>query len=174
MTCWDNVSCFGAVCALSSAPISLGGGVGCIVVEVKDKTRRLTSEPNVTGHTGRHESHATLMKWKSKIRSPDSCRWLLVVASLQYDDQPQIQYQPGYKPTSTYHGPFYTLSISAFTMPDNSAPDSPPRLPRRGRKKDHPRMIGPWKIGRTIGKGAMGMYAYLHLYAINADSFQVS
>ncbi|KLO08050.1 Pkinase-domain-containing protein [Schizopora paradoxa] len=29
-------------------------------------------------------------------------------------------------------------------------------MPRRGRNADDPRMIGPWKVGRTIGKGASG------------------
>ncbi|TDL23777.1 Pkinase-domain-containing protein [Rickenella mellea] len=31
-----------------------------------------------------------------------------------------------------------------------------PRLPRTGRKSGDPRMIGGWKIGRTIGKGSSG------------------
>ncbi|THH32026.1 hypothetical protein EUX98_g2161 [Antrodiella citrinella] len=31
-----------------------------------------------------------------------------------------------------------------------------PRIPRRNRKDDDPKMIGLWKIGRTIGKGSSG------------------
>ncbi|KAH8104005.1 kinase-like domain-containing protein [Cristinia sonorae] len=31
-----------------------------------------------------------------------------------------------------------------------------PRIPRRGKKDDDPKMIGLWKIGRTIGKGSSG------------------
>ncbi|KAL5531531.1 hypothetical protein ACEPAG_4408 [Sanghuangporus baumii] len=42
-------------------------------------------------------------------------------------------------------------------MAEQVRPVTPPQLPRRGRRSDHPRMIGPWKIGRTIGKGAMGV-----------------
>ncbi|THH05268.1 hypothetical protein EW145_g4923 [Phellinidium pouzarii] len=41
-------------------------------------------------------------------------------------------------------------------MSNEPRPITPPHLPRRGRKTDHPRMIGSWKIGRTIGKGATG------------------
>lgn len=39
-------------------------------------------------------------------------------------------------------------------MADTSSPITPPQMTKR--KSDHPRMIGQWKIGRTIGKGAMG------------------
>lgn len=31
-----------------------------------------------------------------------------------------------------------------------------PHLPRRNRKNDDPKVIGLWKIGRTIGQGASG------------------
>lgn len=31
-----------------------------------------------------------------------------------------------------------------------------PRLPRKSRKEDDPKVIGLWKIGRTIGKGSSG------------------
>ncbi|KAI0058992.1 hypothetical protein BV25DRAFT_1901867 [Artomyces pyxidatus] len=34
--------------------------------------------------------------------------------------------------------------------------DDAPRLPRRNRKGDDPKVIGLWKIGRTIGKGSSG------------------
>ncbi|TCD67958.1 hypothetical protein EIP91_011759 [Steccherinum ochraceum] len=33
-----------------------------------------------------------------------------------------------------------------------------PRIPRRGKRDDDPKMIGLWKIGRTIGKGSSGAY----------------
>ncbi|KAG0705566.1 Pkinase-domain-containing protein [Suillus ampliporus] len=34
--------------------------------------------------------------------------------------------------------------------------DDYPRLPRRNRSEDDPKMIGLWKVGRTIGKGSSG------------------
>ncbi|OJA19916.1 hypothetical protein AZE42_03764 [Rhizopogon vesiculosus] len=34
--------------------------------------------------------------------------------------------------------------------------DDHPRLPQRNRDKDDPKMIGQWKVGRTIGKGSSG------------------
>ncbi|KAG1728060.1 Pkinase-domain-containing protein [Suillus paluster] len=34
--------------------------------------------------------------------------------------------------------------------------DGYPRLPRRNRSEDDPKMIGLWKVGRTIGKGSSG------------------
>ncbi|KAG2123836.1 Pkinase-domain-containing protein [Suillus clintonianus] len=34
--------------------------------------------------------------------------------------------------------------------------DEYPRLPRRNRSEDDPKMIGLWKVGRTIGKGSSG------------------
>ncbi|KAG2150302.1 Pkinase-domain-containing protein [Suillus bovinus] len=34
--------------------------------------------------------------------------------------------------------------------------DDCPRLPRRNRTEDDPKMIGLWKVGRTIGKGSSG------------------
>lgn len=53
-------------------------------------------------------------------------------------------------------------------MSDNERADSPPRMPRRGRNADDPRMIGPWKIGRTIGKGASG--EHLHMIVSDAEN----
>lgn len=32
---------------------------------------------------------------------------------------------------------------------------------RRGKKEDDPKMIGLWKIGRTIGKGSCGMAEFI-------------
>ncbi|KAH8116297.1 kinase-like domain-containing protein [Phellopilus nigrolimitatus] len=41
-------------------------------------------------------------------------------------------------------------------MSDSQRPITPPKLPPRGRKTEDPRLIGPWKVGRTIGSGACG------------------
>ena len=34
--------------------------------------------------------------------------------------------------------------------------DDIPRMPRRNRPVDDPKMVGFWKIGRTLGQGAQG------------------
>ena len=36
-----------------------------------------------------------------------------------------------------------------------------PRLPRKHRSEDDPKMIGLWKVGRTIGKGSSGTLLYI-------------
>ena len=36
-----------------------------------------------------------------------------------------------------------------------------PRLPRKLKKEDDPKVIGLWKIGRTIGKGSSGTSSVL-------------
>lgn len=46
------------------------------------------------------------------------------------------------------------LVLFLTTMDD----DDYPRLPRRNRGEDDPKMIGLWKVGRTIGKGSSGIY----------------
>ncbi|PSR72834.1 hypothetical protein PHLCEN_2v11331 [Hermanssonia centrifuga] len=47
--------------------------------------------------------------------------------------------------------------------------DSIPRIPRRSKKDDDPKMIGLWKIGRTIGKGSSGTWVHF-LELKSADS----
>lgn len=43
-----------------------------------------------------------------------------------------------------------------------SLSDESPRLSRLDRGEDDPKMIGLWKVGRTIGKGSSGRSSGLH------------
>jgi hypothetical protein len=60
------------------------------------------------------------------------------------------------------------LSAQAFSM------QSSPRLAPKLRKEDDPKVIGLWKIGRTIGKGSSGTIAFTTLLSPAESSSQAA